>query len=215
AIILEPIQGETGVVPAPEGFLKDIRALCDEHGILMIVDEVQTGVGRTGSFFAFEKAGIVPDVITMAKGLGAGLPIGACIGVGKAAELFGPGSHGTTFGGNPVSCAAANAVLDVVDEKFIAEVESKGEKFTAEISNLPLVDHVRGQGLLLGVVLKQSVAKAVVAEGLKNGLILNAPSDDVVRIAPPLVITEQDIADATFKLSSIFNTVSQQKFSYT
>ena len=209
AIILEPIQGETGVVPAPEGFLEDIRVLCDEHGILMIVDEVQTGVGRTGSFFAFEKAGIVPDVITMAKGLGAGLPIGACIGVGKAAELFGPGSHGTTFGGNPVSCAAANAVLDVVDEKFIAEVQSKGEKFTAELSNLPLVDHVRGQGLLLGVVLKQSVAKAVVAEGLKNGLIINAPSDDVVRIAPPLVITEQDIADATFKLSSIFNTVAK------
>ncbi len=209
AIILEPIQGETGVVPAPEGFLADIRALCDEYGILMIVDEVQTGVGRTGTFFAFEKAGITPDVITMAKGLGAGLPIGACIGIGKAAELFGPGSHGTTFGGNPVACAAANAVLDVVDEQFIADVQSKGEKFTAELENLPLVDHVRGHGLLLGVVLKQSVAKAAVAEGLKNGLILNAPSDDVVRIAPPLVITEQDIADAVFKLSGVFNAIAE------
>lgn len=209
AIILEPIQGETGVVPAPEGFLADIRALCDEYGILMIVDEVQTGVGRTGTFFAFEKAGITPDVITMAKGLGAGLPVGACIGIGKAAELFGPGSHGTTFGGNPVACAAANAVLDVVDEQFIADVQSKGEKFTAELENLPLVDHVRGHGLLLGVVLKQSVAKAAVAEGLKNGLILNAPSDDVVRIAPPLVITEQDIADAVFKLSDVFNAIAE------
>lgn len=209
AIILEPIQGETGVVPAPEGFLADIRTLCDEYGILMIVDEVQTGVGRTGTFFAFEKAGITPDVITMAKGLGAGLPIGACIGIGKAAELFGPGSHGTTFGGNPVACAAANAVLDVVDEQFIADVQSKGEKFTAELENLPLVDHVRGHGLLLGVVLKQSVAKAAVAEGLKNGLILNAPSDDVVRIAPPLVITEQDIADAVFKLSGVFNAIAE------
>lgn len=209
AIILEPIQGETGVVPAPEGFLADIRALCDEYGILMIVDEVQTGVGRTGTFFAFEKAGITPDVITMAKGLGAGLPIGACIGIGKAAELFGPGSHGTTFGGNPVACAAANAVLDVVDEQFIADVQSRGEKFTAELENLPLVDHVRGHGLLLGVLLKQSVAKAAVAEGLKNGLILNAPSDDVVRIAPPLVITEQDIADAVFKLSGVFNAIAE------
>lgn len=209
AIILEPIQGETGVIPAPEGFLADIRALCDEYGILMIVDEVQTGVGRTGSFFAFEKAGITPDVITMAKGLGAGLPIGACIGVGKAAELFGPGSHGTTFGGNPVSCAAANAVLDVVDEQFIQDVEAKGQKFTAELNNLPLVDHVRGQGLLLGAVLKQPVAKQAVAEGLKNGLIINAPSDDVVRIAPPLVITEEDIADAVFKLSSVLSAVAK------
>lgn len=209
AIILEPIQGETGVIPAPEGFLADIRALCDEYGILMIVDEVQTGVGRTGSFFAFEKAGITPDVITMAKGLGAGLPIGACIGVGKAAELFGPGSHGTTFGGNPVSCAAANAVLDVVDEQFIQDVEAKGQKFTAELNNLPLVDHVRGQGLLLGAVLKQPVAKQAVAEGLKNGLIINATSDDVVRIAPPLVITEEDIADAVFKLSSVLSAVAK------
>ena len=209
AIILEPIQGETGVIPAPEGFLADIRALCDEYGILMIVDEVQTGVGRTGSFFAFEKAGITPDVITMAKGLGAGLPIGACIGVGKAAELFGPGSHGTTFGGNPVSCAAANAVLDVVDEQFIQDVEAKGQKFTAELNNLPLVDHVRGQGLLLGAVLKQPVAKQAVAEGLKNGQIINAPRDDVVRIAPPLVITEEDIADAVFKLSSVLSAVAK------
>ncbi len=168
AIILEPIQGETGVIPATIEFLQDIRALCDEHGILMVVDEVQTGVGRTGSFFAFEKAGILPDVITMAKGLGAGLPIGACIGVGKAATLFGPGSHGTTFGGNPVACAAANAVLDVVDEQFVADVQTKGEKFTAALEKLALVDHVRGSGLLLGVVLKQAVAKQAVAKALEH-----------------------------------------------
>lgn len=211
AIILEPIQGETGVIPATIEFLQDIRALCDEHGILMMVDEVQTGVGRTGSFFAFEKAGILPDVITMAKGLGAGLPIGACIGVGKAATLFGPGSHGTTFGGNPVACAAANAVLDVVEEQFVADVQTKGEKFTAALEKLALVDHVRGSGLLLGVVLKQAVAKQAVAKALEHGLIINAPSDNVVRIAPPLIIADADIDVAIEKIAAVFDVVSAEE----
>ena len=211
AIILEPIQGETGVIPATVQFLQDVRSLCDEHGILMMIDEVQTGVGRTGSFFAFEKAGITPDVITMAKGLGAGLPIGACIGVGKAASLFGPGSHGTTFGGNPVSCAAANAVLDVVDDEFIADVRAKGKKFTAALEKLHIVDHVRGSGLLLGVVLSQPVAKQAVAEALKQGLIINAPSDDVVRIAPPLIINESDIDIAIEKIAAVFDAVAAEE----
>lgn len=211
AIILEPIQGETGVIPATVQFLQDVRSLCDEHGILMMIDEVQTGVGRAGSFFAFEKAGITPDVITMAKGLGAGLPIGACIGVGKAASLFGPGSHGTTFGGNPVSCAAANAVLDVVDDEFIADVRAKGEKFSDALEKLHIVDHVRGSGLLLGVVLSQPVAKQAVAEALKQGLIINAPSDDVVRIAPPLIINESDIDIAIEKIASVFDAVAAEE----
>lgn len=211
AIILEPIQGETGVIPATVQFLQDVRSLCDEHGILMMIDEVQTGVGRAGSFFAFEKAGITPDVITMAKGLGAGLPIGACIGVGKAASLFGPGSHGTTFGGNPVSCAAANAVLDVVDDEFIADVRAKGEKFSDALEKLHVVDHVRGSGLLLGVVLSQPVAKQAVAEALKQGLIINAPSDDVVRIAPPLIINESDIDIAIEKIASVFDAVAAEE----
>ena len=211
AIILEPIQGETGVIPATVQFLQDVRSLCDEHGILMMIDEVQTGVGRTGSFFAFEKGGITPDVITMAKGLGAGLPIGACIGVGKAASLFGPGSHGTTFGGNPVSCAAANAVLDVVDDEFIADVRAKGKKFTAALEKLHVVDHVRGSGLLLGVVLSQPVAKQAVAEALKQGLIINAPSDDVVRIAPPLIINESDIDIAIEKIAAVFDAVAAEE----
>lgn len=211
AIILEPIQGETGVIPATVQFLQDVRSLCDEHGILMMIDEVQTGVGRTGSFFAFEKAGITPDVITMAKGLGAGLPIGACIGVGKAASLFGPGSHGTTFGGNPVSCAAANAVLDVVDDEFIADVRAKGEKFSDALEKLHIVDHVRGSGLLLGVVLSQPVAKQAVAEALKQGLIINAPSDDVVRIAPPLIINESGIDIAIEKIASVFDAVAAEE----
>ena len=211
AIILEPIQGETGVIPATVQFLQDVRSLCDEHGILMMIDEVQTGVGRTGSFFAFEKAGITPDVITMAKGLGAGLPIGACIGVGKAASLFGPGSHGTTFGGNPVSCAAANAVLDVVDDEFIADVRAKGEKFSDALEKLHIVDHVRGSGLLLGVVLSQPVAKQAVAEALKQGLIINAPSDDVVRIAPPLIINESGIDIAIEKIAAVFDAVAAEE----
>ena len=211
AIILEPIQGETGVIPATVQFLQDVRSLCDEHGILMMIDEVQTGVGRTGSFFAFEKGGITPDVITMAKGLGAGLPIGACIGVGKAASLFGPGSHGTTFGGNPVSCAAANAVLDVVDDEFIADVRAKGEKFSDALEKLHIVDHVRGSGLLLGVVLSQPVAKQAVAEALKQGLIINAPSDDVVRIAPPLIINESDIDIAIEKIAAVFDAVAAEE----
>lgn len=137
------------MIPAPEGFLESVRELCDAHGILMVVDEVQTGVGRTGRFFAFEHAGVVPDVVTMAKGLGGGLPIGATIARGRAAELFTPGSHGTTFGGNPVVCAVASAVLDVVDDAFIAEVARKGELLRGLLENLDGVESVRGLGLML------------------------------------------------------------------
>ncbi|MDO5031814.1 acetylornithine transaminase [Corynebacterium sp.] len=196
AIILEPIQGETGVIPAPEGFLREVRALCDEYGILMMVDEVQTGVARTGDFFAYQHEGILPDVITMAKGLGAGMPIGATITRGLAKDLFTPGSHGTTFGGNPVSCAAASAVLDVVDQDFLDAVARKGELLRAGVEKSSLVHTVRGRGLMLGVVLNKSVAKEAVSRGLKHGLILNAPSEDVIRLTPPLVISEEEIATA-------------------
>ncbi|AIT61011.1 acetylornithine transaminase [Corynebacterium doosanense] len=193
AIILEPIQGETGVVPAPAGFLSGVRKLCDEHGILMMVDEVQTGAGRTGDFFAFQHEGVLPDVITMAKGLAAGMPIGACIATGRAGELFGPGAHGTTFGGNPVSCAAARVVLDVVDDTFLAEVRAMGERLTAALLELDGVTEVRGRGLMLGVVLDQPVAKQAVTAGLSHDLILNAPAENVIRLTPPLVITDEQI----------------------
>ena len=201
AIVLEPIQGETGVIPAPEGFLQAVRTLCDTHGILLVVDEVQTGVGRTGDFFAFQHEGILPDVITMAKGLGGGLPIGATIARGKAANLFTPGSHGTTFGGNPVSCASAGAVLRTVDDDFLAEVRRKGQVLIDEASRLPGVEEIRGRGLMLGLVLDAPVAKLVVKHGLAHGLIVNAPADDVIRLTPPLVISDDEIRHAIERLA--------------
>ena len=210
AIILEPIQGETGVIPAPEGFLTKVREICDAHGILFITDEVQTGVGRTGDFFAFQHEGVLPDVITMAKGLGGGLPIGATIARGKAATLFTPGSHGTTFGGNPVACAAAKAVLGVVDEAFLAEVRRKGQLLISAASQVPGVAQVRGRGLMLGVVLDEAVAKLVVKQGLEEGLILNAPGENVIRLTPPLVISDDEIAEAMQRLARAIDATKER-----
>lgn len=203
AIILEPIQGETGVIPAPAGFLQAVSELCDEYGILFIVDEVQTGVGRTGTFFAYESEGIQPDVITMAKGLGTGVPIGATIARRRAKELFQLGSHGTTFGGNPVACAAANVVLDTVDAEFLAEVARKGDYLRRGIENIPLIDCVRGRGLMLGLVLQEPVAKQAVRLGLSRGLILNAPNENVLRLTPPLVISQHELDTALTTLRTI------------
>lgn len=210
AIIMEPVQGETGVIPAPEGFLTDVRALCDENEILFIVDEVQTGIGRTGDFFAHQHEGVVPDVVTMAKGLGGGMPIGACLAYGKAAKLFTPGSHGTTFGGNPVSCAAGNAVLGVIDEEFCAEVARKGSEFAAQITQIAQVESVRGRGLMLGVVLKGEWAKQAVAKGADYGLILNAPSASVLRLTPPLIITDAELTHATEQLAKLLAEISKE-----
>ena len=203
AIFLEPIQGETGVIPAPEGFLRAVRELCDTHGILFVADEVQTGVGRTGDFFAFQHDGVLPDVVTMAKGLGGGIPIGATIARGKAAELFTPGSHGTTFGGNPVACAAANAVLSIVDDAFCGQVARKGEFFAEKLRAIDGVTEVRGRGLMLGVVLEHDVAKQAVARGFDHGLILNAPAGNVIRLTPPLVISDDEMNAAGEKLTEL------------
>lgn len=203
AIIFEPVQGETGVIPAPAGFMRATSDLCDDHGILLIVDEIQAGVGRTGQFFAHEVEGISPDVITMAKGLGSGLPIGATITRGRAKDLFQPGSHGTTFGGNPVACAAANVVLDTLDESFLREVSTKGEHLSREINNFPGVRQVRGRGLMLGVVLNAPVARQAVMRGFELGIILNAPRENVLRLTPPLIISQQEIDIALEKLRTI------------
>ncbi|MCQ9353162.1 acetylornithine transaminase [Corynebacterium sp. 153RC1] len=210
AIILEPIQGETGVIPAPEGFLEGLRELCDAHGILLAVDEVQTGIGRTGQFWAFEHAtGVVPDIISMAKGLGAGLPIGAVLAHGKAATLFSPGKHGTTFGGNPLACAAAGVVLEELTPEFLAEVQRKGEKLRKALEALPEVQQVRGRGLMLGVVLHNPVAKQAVSTALENGLILNAPSEQVLRLTPPLVITDAELEDAVQRIANVLTQVDK------
>ncbi|QGU04510.1 acetylornithine transaminase [Corynebacterium comes] len=210
AIFLEPIQGETGVIPAPEGFLRSVRELCDTHGILFVADEVQTGVGRTGDFFAFQHDNVLPDVVTMAKGLGGGIPIGATIARGRAAELFGPGSHGTTFGGNPIACAAANAVLGIVDDAFCRDVGRKGEFFAEKLRAIYGVTEVRGRGLMLGVVLEHDVAKQAVAKGFDHGLILNAPADNVIRLTPPLVISDDEMNACVDKLSELLTELSKE-----
>ena len=214
AVIVEPIQGEGGVVEPPEGFLADVRSLCTEHGILMMVDEVQTGIGRTGAMFASRKAGIVPDVITLAKGLGGGLPIGACLGVGAAGELLTAGQHGTTFGGNPVACAAALAVLDTIEsDDLIAHVDRLGKIIAAEIECLdhPLVDHVRGRGLLLGVVLTAPLARSVEEAARRAGYLLGATAADVVRLAPPLILTEAQVAAFVRRLPAILDAASPKE----
>ncbi|BEK87308.1 acetylornithine transaminase [Nocardia seriolae] len=193
AVFIEPIMGESGVVVPPADYLAKARAITKEQGALLILDEVQTGIGRTGAFYAHQAAGIVPDVITLAKGLGGGLPIGAVLAQGAAAELLQPGMHGTTFGGNPVCAAAALAVLRTIDEEgLLAHVETVGKILADGIENLhhPLVDHVRGAGLLLGIQLTADVSGQVETAAREAGYLLNAPKPNVLRLAPPLVLTE-------------------------
>ncbi|HEX5202351.1 acetylornithine transaminase [Paractinoplanes rhizophilus] len=195
-IILEPIQGENGVVVPPAGYLAGAREIATRHGALLVLDEVQTGIGRTGHWFHHQSEGVEPDVITLAKGLGGGLPLGACIAFGPAAELFTPGSHGTTFGGNPVACAAGLAVVrTIAGEGLLDHVKRVGEQLRRGLENHPLVDHVRGAGLLLGVVLREPVAKEWVAALAGQGFLVNAPQPDVIRLAPPLIISAEQ-ADA-------------------
>ncbi|HEX4225135.1 MAG TPA: acetylornithine transaminase, partial [Pseudonocardiaceae bacterium] len=198
AVFLEPVLGEAGVVPAPEGYLQAAREITKAAGALLVLDEVQTGIGRLGSWFAFQQAGIVPDVITLAKGLGGGLPLGAVIGVGPAGDLFQPGQHGTTFGGNPVCCAAGLAVLrTIAADKLCEHAAAVGKEIAAGIEALghPLVSGVRGAGLLLGITLRQSVAKTVAAAAEKAGYLINPVAADVIRLAPPLVIEPEQAAD--------------------
>ncbi|MDM4718552.1 acetylornithine transaminase [Micromonospora sp. WMMA1363] len=191
-VILEPIQGENGVVVPPPGYLAAARRITARHGALLVLDEVQTGIGRTGHWFAHQAHGVEPDVVTLAKGLGGGLPLGACLAFGPAADLLRPGSHGTTFGGNPVSCAAALAVVaTIANEGLLDHVKRIGERLRRGVESLGhcLVDGVRGAGLLLGIALTAPVA-AVVTEALREaGFLVNAVQPGVIRLAPPLVLT--------------------------
>ncbi|MFZ4372713.1 MAG: acetylornithine transaminase [Mycobacterium sp.] len=209
AVFLEPIMGEGGVVVPPPGYLAAAREITSRHGALLAIDEVQTGVGRTGSFFAHTHDGITPDIVTLAKGLGGGLPIGACLAIGPTAELMTPGMHGSTFGGNPVCAAAALAVLKVVDDDDLCNhADAMGKILAHGIESLghPLVDYVRGRGLLRGVVLTAPHAKVVEGAAREAGFLLNAAAPDVVRLAPPLIITEAQIQDFLAALPAILDT---------
>ncbi|CAL9382217.1 Acetylornithine aminotransferase [Actinosynnema sp. ALI-1.44] len=195
AFFVEPIQGEQGVVVPPEGYLQAARAITARHGALLVLDEVQTGIGRVGSWFAFQRFGIVPDVMTLAKGLGGGLPLGACIAFGPAKDLFQPGHHGTTFGGNPVCCAAALAVLDTIAAEGLLEHSAAvGKEIAAGVEALghPLISGVRGAGLLLGITLREAVSAKIAAAAQQAGYLINPIQPDVIRLAPPLVLDEAD-----------------------
>ena len=196
AVVLEPVLGEGGVVPAPQGYLQAARRATRAAGALLVLDEVQTGIGRTGAWFAHQDAGVDPDVLTLAKGLGGGLPVSACLAFGDAATLLTPGQHGTTFGGNPVSCAAALAVLDTIErDGLLQRAESLGKTLSAGLTapGHPLVADVRGAGLMLGVVLTAPVAAAVEAAARARGFLVNAVLPDVVRLVPPLVLTDAQV----------------------
>jgi acetylornithine/N-succinyldiaminopimelate aminotransferase len=193
AIVIEPVQGEAGVVVPPEGFLAAARAIADEHGALLWFDEIQSGMGRTGHWLASHPSGVTPDIVTLAKGLGGGFPIGACVGLGRAATLFEPGNHGTTFGGNPVACAAALAVIGTIEEEGLLEhVSVLGQKLRDGLAADPRVAEVTGEGLLIGVVLVDDRAAEVTAAGLRAGFIVNNATANRVRLAPPLVLTADD-----------------------
>jgi acetylornithine/N-succinyldiaminopimelate aminotransferase len=209
AVFLEPIMGESGIVVPPDGYLAAARDLTARHGALLVLDEVQTGMGRTGTFFAHQHDGITPDVVTMAKGLGGGLPIGACLATGPAAQLLTPGLHGSTFGGNPICAAAALAVLRVIaDDDLVRRSGSLGKTLHQNIESLqhPMVDHVRGRGLLVGVALTTPAAKEVETAARDAGFLVNAAAPDVVRLAPALTITEPQLETFVTALPGILDT---------
>lgn len=202
AVFLEPIQGEGGVIVPPDGYLAAARDICDTSGALLALDEVQTGIGRTGWWFAHQRDDIFPDIVTLAKGLGGGLPIGAVLARGPAASLLKPGSHGSTFGGNPVVAAAALAVLDIIeDEALLERARTLNERLTVELvsSSEGLVDHVRGRGLLLGAVLTGDHAQLVERSARAHGLLVNAIGSRVVRLAPALTITDVDVDETLLR----------------
>jgi acetylornithine aminotransferase len=193
-VIIEPIMGEAGVIVPPADYLQELRALCDAKGTLLVIDAVQTGMGRTGDWFGYEYSGIKPDVITLAKGLGGGLPLGAMIALGKAADLFQPGDHGSTFGGNPVTTAAALASIKFIEvQKILKKVEKQGLYLMQELAVIPGVAEVRGAGLLLGIELQTLKAADVAAALQSEGVLVNAANTTTIRLAPALIVTDLQI----------------------
>ncbi len=196
AILLEPIQGEGGLATASTDYIQGLRSLCDDNNLLMMLDEVQTGNGRTGTYFNFQQHGITPDVLTTAKGLGNGVPIGACIAKGKAANVLQPGNHGSTYGGNPLACAAAIAVIDNIEQEDIYQnVKDRSEQmrsaFTTRLIEKGLATQLRGTGLMVGIVITQDCPQ-LIKEALDIGLLINVTSGNVIRLLPPLNINQQD-----------------------
>jgi acetylornithine aminotransferase len=203
-VIVEPIMGEAGVIVPPADYLQQLRAICDDKGALLVIDAVQTGMGRTGDWFGYEYSGITPDVITLAKGLGGGLPLGAMIALGKAADLFQPGDHGSTFGGNPVTTAAGLAAIDVIESKeLLNKVKQQGDFLIQEIALIPGVKEVRGAGLLIGVELESLKASDIATAMRDGGVLVNAANATTIRIAPALIVTDVQIK----KFISIFRKV--------
>jgi acetylornithine aminotransferase len=193
-VIVEPILGEAGVVTPPAGYLRDLRVMCDEYGVLLVLDCVQTGMGRTGNWFGYEHENIRPDVITLAKGIGGGLPLGAMITLGSTTPQFAPGEHGTTFGGNPIAAAAGLAAISVIEKnRLMTQARSFEKRLKIKLEAIRGVREVRGRGLLIGIALDGEYAKEVAALLAKNGFLVNAPNPETIRIAPALIVTKAQI----------------------
>jgi predicted acetylornithine/succinylornithine family transaminase len=208
AVILEPIQGENGIVVPPDGYLAFARRICDSFGALLILDEVQTGIGRTGRWFAFEHGAVKPDILCLAKALGGGLPIGACLARAEVAGAFQPGDHGSTFGGGPVQCAAALAVLDVIESEGLLErAEYLGERLRKELEKIFGDADVRGLGLMIGVEFDKPIAHQICEAALERGVLLNDPTEKVVRLTPPLVITDEEVDRAVSILEEVWDEI--------
>lgn len=208
-VILEPIMGEAGVVVPPSGYLKTAREICNQTGALLVIDAVQTGMGRTGTWFGFEDEGIKPDVITIAKGLGGGLPLAAMIALGDAAKMFQPGAHGSTFGGNPICAAAALAVIkEIKDKNYLSLNRAKGALIQNLISPIVGVESTRGRGLLIGIVVKDNRAKNIAEKLQQRGFLVNPAADNVIRIAPSYVVSEPQI----MKFVTAFNDVCEEVY---
>jgi acetylornithine aminotransferase len=211
AVLVEPIQGEGGIRTPDASYLQGLRKICDQHGWLLMLDEVQSGIGRTGKWFAHQHTGILPDVMTLAKGLGSGMPIGTCLTAGKAAGLFKPGNHGSTFGGNPLACVAGLTTLDIVEQdKLLAHAEALGrflrDGFAAQLAGVTGVKAIRGQGLMLGIELDKPCGELVM-QALEQGLLINVTADSVVRLLPPLTMSQdeaQQLLDALCPLIKNF-----------
>jgi acetylornithine/N-succinyldiaminopimelate aminotransferase len=212
AVFLEPTLGEGGVVPPPDGYLRAVRQACDQAGALLVLDEIQSGIGRTGEWFAHQAAGVLPDVLTLAKGLGGGLPIGACVGFGEAGTALRKGDHGSTFGANPVACAAALAVLDTIEQRSIlGNVKTVGDVLASgiEATDHSLLKGVRGSGLWLAAVLTEDKAPAVSAAAQSQGFLVNAVQPDAVRLAPPLILSEAEAAEFVAALPAILTQANE------